>query len=177
MSRNKEKNPPKDKEEREEHIYYDIIRTSEGRSTVIPKLADGEEQVPFDSVEAETFIRRCIDPMIAEATENIKWRVNDKAFFSDFMACNVRMLQVFIRPFSFGIYVQRCDVDRTAYLALKVIEPGTSPLFEATNYFHKGKRDELLRYLGKNTFREELFLMMKDLMKKHHKELLRLQGL
>ena len=138
MTFNKKKKKLKnEKEEREESAYYDIVRTSERKSTVIPKLADGEEHVSFDCTEAETCLRRCIDPMIAEVTENIKWYMNDKSYFSDFLACYARMLQVFVIAFSFAIYVQRHNTDGAAYLALKVIEPGTFPLFEGTVYFQK----------------------------------------
>lgn len=176
MSLNKEKHPRKNREEKEEYMYYDVVRTSEGRRSIIPKLAVGEEQVSFDCVEAESFIRRCLDPMIAEARENIQFQMNDKAFLSDFMACNVRMFQVFVRPFSFGLYVQKCNNHGIAYLALKAIEPGTFPLFEGSIFITKGTRDHLLKYIERDSFREELFLMMKDLMHSHHKELLRLQS-
>lgn len=114
--------------------------------------------------------------MIAEAIENIKWNMNDKAYYSDFVACYARMLQVFISPFSFAIYVQRFNADESAYLSLLVIEPGTFPLFETSVYFTKGSRDKLLKYIERDSFRKELCKDMKDLMNSHHKELLKMQS-
>lgn len=176
MSWKKKSIKDKAKEERKEYVYYDIVKTSDRKSTVIPKLVDGEGKVPFDSVEAETFLRRCVNPMITEAARNIKSRVNDKSYYSDFVACFARMSQVFVDNFSFALFVEKYGTAETAYLSLKTIEPGTVPLFESTVYYTKGTRDDLVRYIEAATFREELFLTMTDLMHKHHKELLRLQA-
>lgn len=102
--------------------------------------------------------------------------MNDKAYYSDFVAYYARTLQVFVSPFTFAIYIQRFNTDGPACLSLLVIEPGTFPLFETSVYFTEGSRDKLLKYIERESFREELFLTMKDLMNKHHKELLKMQS-
>lgn len=175
QKRNNAMKKKKKNQEGEQFPFYDIIR-SEGRRTIIPKLGKGEQKVHFDSPDAEVFLKRCVEPMVEEAVSNIQERVNDKAFFRDFSACNVWMQQVFIEPFSFAIVIDRCAEDGQAYMGFAAIEPGTSPFFETSFHTDKGNKDMLLKSLKRKTIHEDLFSYMKQLMFGHRKKLLQMWG-
>lgn len=163
-------------EVREVFPLYDIER-SEARTTIVPKLQDGEEKVRFDSIEAEAYLERCIAPMIAEAKMHIKEQVNDHKFYKDFPACGLRMKEVFIDAFSFMLYVERFSKpEGKSSICLMAIETDKLPLFESKIYFAKDWRDGLVRYMEREKFHHELLSMLKQLMVCHHKELMRKRG-